>query len=472
MNKFLEVFQDNAWLILPDSLKMLMNGIKQGDFGVTGEAVPESFKSFRKSDMDIGGAYEIIDKTAVIQMYGPIFPKSNFMTYLGYATSLVDLKNSFEKAEADTGVEQVLLVSHSPGGVVFGVNAFAEYLSGFSKKITTYVPGMCCSAAYWIASATDRIVVDSTAMVGSIGVVCTVVNPEKDDYYIEITNRKSPNKRPDPSTEEGKSVIQDELDALADVFIECVAENREVSVKTVEKDFGKGGVLIGKKAQLAGMVDSVDSLQGALEASFIRESSNDNNNIGEEDMENLKECFAKHPKLEKEYKEALENATKTAVENATKKTEASSGETDTAISAINSNISKLVESLSGLNNKVKQLEKQAAVREEKDMEKTANVIADSVLASFKLSGNIKKKVKKAVSYAEYVSEDGVFNSEEFKAAIETEAKEFKEAITGNLSIEGSSSSAEDPFIDDDESMAEEDIDALLAEINITTKGDE
>jgi ClpP class serine protease len=254
MNLFLEVFQHAHWFIEPDSLNLLLNTLKSEN---AKDSFEENFKTFFKNPEDDKAiSYEVVDGVASIPLYGPIFPKSNFMTWLGYATALTDLKNAFEKAKMDTSVDSVALICHSPGGVVFGVNAFSQYLKNYEKKVSTYVPGMCCSAAYWIASASDEIIVDETAMVGSIGVVCDVLNPEHDPY-IEITNRKSPNKRPNPATEEGKGVIQDELDALADVFINAVAGNRNVSISVVENKFGKGGVLVGKDAVSAGMVDSI-----------------------------------------------------------------------------------------------------------------------------------------------------------------------------------------------------------------------
>lgn len=39
------------------------------------------------------------------------------------------------------------------------------------KPIIAYASGSCCSGAYWIVSACDKIMAADTAILGSIGVV-------------------------------------------------------------------------------------------------------------------------------------------------------------------------------------------------------------------------------------------------------------------------------------------------------------
>ena len=76
----------------------------------------------------------------------------------------------------------------------------------------------------------------------------------------------SPNKRPNPASEDGRAVIQARVDAIQEVFVETVARNRGVAVETVLEDFGKGDVLIGKNAVQVGLADRLGSLEGVIEA--------------------------------------------------------------------------------------------------------------------------------------------------------------------------------------------------------------
>jgi ClpP class serine protease len=106
--------------------------------------------------------------------------------------------------------------------------------------------------------------------VGSIGVAMSTSYQENADALgrrtVDVTSSSAPNKRPDMSTEEGRAVVREMLDAIEDVFIAAVAKARGVSVATVKADFGKGGTKTGKQAKEAGMVDRVeaDGLDGAI----------------------------------------------------------------------------------------------------------------------------------------------------------------------------------------------------------------
>jgi hypothetical protein len=119
---------------------------------------------------------------------------------------------------------------------------------------------MAASAAYWIASATDEIVLDETASLGSIGVVAMVPDPAKrKSADLEIVSSKSPKKRIDVGTEAGRAVIQSEVDALADIFISRVARNRAIEEDDV---LGvEGGMVMGSAAIAAGLGDRLGSME-------------------------------------------------------------------------------------------------------------------------------------------------------------------------------------------------------------------
>jgi ClpP class serine protease len=134
------------------------------------------------------------------------------------------------------------------------------------KTVIAYVYGLGASAAYWIASAASEIVLAETGEVGSIGVVAAYTSRKEErkkkgieDY--EIVSSQSPNKRPDPATQTGKSQIQATVDQLADIFIGAIARNRGVEVKDVLENYGKGGVLVGNEAIESGLADRIGSLE-------------------------------------------------------------------------------------------------------------------------------------------------------------------------------------------------------------------
>ena len=187
------------------------------------------------------------------------------MTRVCGATSYELLSQDFNKALQASDVKALLLDIDSPGGEVNGCSEVVDMIfkSRGVKPIIAYASGSCCSGAYWIASACDKILAADTAVLGSIGVVSAF---EKDDdgKTVEIVSSQSPNKRPDVNTEAGKAKIQARVDELAEVFIAKVARNRGITAVDVVKNFGAGDVSVGQHAVRNGLADSLSSFEDII----------------------------------------------------------------------------------------------------------------------------------------------------------------------------------------------------------------
>jgi signal peptide peptidase SppA len=475
MNLLAELANSPHYFVNAQAFQTFVETLKQQEISAESMEKYEASRASREAE-EVSDIYQEVDSTAIITVNGPIFPSSTYMTYYGYAVALTSLKAALEKARQKSSIKDVVLAMHTPGGSIYGVSEFGDYVKSYEKPITTYVTGMCCSAGYWIASNTNKIVGNKTSIVGSIGVICSLINPEYDKYYIDITNRKSPNKNPNPATKEGKGVIQDELDALAEVFIETVAEGRDVSVETVENDFGKGGVLIGEKAKQVGMMDEISSFESSV-THLSKGSSASRKPSKEKNMKNLEEAFAKYPALEAEHKAAIEAAAKEAAvkaekdenvkadENKTETSETPATAANAGNGAIEAALGKVVTALSGLNGKIEALEKTNLIREEKDKMASASALADSILATAPLSATIKDKIKASVGHEKATDENGVFDANKFGDLIKAEIADFAKAFGQSYDVQGAAS-GETP-VGDDGVMAEADISDLLGSINIT-----
>lgn len=201
------------------------------------------------------------DGVAIIPVSGPIFPKANLFTEVSGATSIETLALDFNRALANPAINAIVLDMDSPGGNVVGINEFAGMVSAAEKPVTAYVGGMAASAAYWIASAADQVVIDATALVGNIGVVTEAyIGGSKN--RLELVSSRAQDKRPNLSTEQGRSVVQAQLDALEDVFLTTVATNREQAVDDIAAH--RGRILIGSHAVTAGFADSLGSLESVI----------------------------------------------------------------------------------------------------------------------------------------------------------------------------------------------------------------
>lgn len=216
-------------------------------------------------DMRDTNTVSIRNGVAIIKVSGPLFRYANLMTRICGSTSYELLSQDFNKALQASDVKAILLDIDSPGGEVNGCSEVAGMIfkSRGVKPIIAYASGSCCSGAYWIASACDKILAADTAVLGSIGVV-SIFEKDDDDKTVEIVSSQSPNKRPDVNTEAGKAKIQARVDELAEVFIAKVARNRGITAVDVVKNFGAGDVSVGQHAVRNGLADGLSSFEDII----------------------------------------------------------------------------------------------------------------------------------------------------------------------------------------------------------------
>jgi ClpP class serine protease len=272
MNEILKI--SKYWAIEPDSLKSL--------------CCLKDFQSLAfKSEGRLANTRSVLirDGTAIIPIHGPITARSDLFTFFLGGTALSDLAKDFQAALDNDQVKAILFDVDSPGGVALGPMEMAQAIFNArgKKPIWSYVGRNCSSAAYWLASATEKIIANPSALLGSIGVVTTVPvqeNPDSEGYKnIEVVSSNAGRKRPDPRTAEGMAEIKRELDDLESQFIESVARFRGTTIDSVKNDFGQGGVLIGANAVASGMADEIGSYEETLTQLNQKFSTNKKNNF-------------------------------------------------------------------------------------------------------------------------------------------------------------------------------------------------
>lgn len=250
-------------------------------------------------DLRDTNAVSIRDGVAVIKVSGPLFRYANLMTRICGATSYELLAQDFNKAVQNPNIKGILLDIDSPGGEVNGCSELSDmiYQARGAKPIIAYASGACCSGAYWIASACDKILAADTAILGSIGVV-SIFEKDDEDKTIEIVSSQSPNKRPDINTEEGKAKIQARVDELAEVFIAKVARNRGISEDDVVNNFGAGDVSVGQHAVRNGLADGLSSFEAIItdlnlmEKTFMNDTIISAEDIKSAERERMAKVFA------------------------------------------------------------------------------------------------------------------------------------------------------------------------------------
>ena len=263
-DRVLSAIARQPWAITPDGLELIL-GIAQRS-----AKDPQAVLSTPAVRRDSGNVL-MRDGVAVISIMGPIFSRADIFTEICGATCVETIALRFGEALAAADVKGIVLHIDSPGGQITGVHELAGqvFAARGIKPVVAYASGLCASAAYWIASAAQRIVADETAYLGSIGVVSTWTDDKEArqskglrDY--EVVSSQSPNKRLDPASVEGLAAWQRLLDSTADIFIGDVARNRNKRPETVTDQFGQGGVMLAAEAVKVGMADEIGSLEGVI----------------------------------------------------------------------------------------------------------------------------------------------------------------------------------------------------------------
>lgn len=265
----LDLLADRNWIMEPNSLQNLVDIAERHAAGIKSDW--QAITTDPGKPVTEGSRVAVSGGMAIIPLMGPIFPRANLMTNMSGATSAEMFMRDVASAASDRSVRGIVLSVDSPGGAVTGIDEAAEFVYSIRessrKPIYAHVSGSCCSAAYWIASATEGIFASPTSVIGSIGVAFSTVKDD-DSKRIVITSKNAPRKRLDVATKEGKTAIEEEANAMEEVFLEAVARNRGVTVEHVVKNYGQGGVFVGKYALEAGLIDGI-ATQDDL-TSFVR----------------------------------------------------------------------------------------------------------------------------------------------------------------------------------------------------------
>lgn len=267
--RIMEEISRHTWATTPAAMDAIVRAVQVG-IGSEDEpifhAAPVPMRDLRGVGEDQAGRYrysERVGDVGVVRVEGPITPRSSWLTNASGLTSVDGLSADLADMAGDPAVGRVVMVFDSPGGATTGISELAAQIRGFEKPIASYVYGMAASAAYWLASAAPRVISADTGMVGSVGCVMTL-NSKREDGTVEIVSSQSPKKRLDPATESGRAHYQEICDAMAQIFVDQVAENRGVSSDAVLERFGEGGLVVAGSARERGMIDGVSTFSEFL----------------------------------------------------------------------------------------------------------------------------------------------------------------------------------------------------------------
>jgi len=210
---------------------------------------------------------------AVIPILGTLVMMAGGVRAASGLMSFGEIEGAFTAALEDPSVRGILLEIDSPGGEVNGVFDLADLIfaaRGF-KPIWAVANEMAFSAAFALASAADRIVLPRTAVLGSVGVVALHIDQSQldkdtglDFSFVFAGERKIDGNPHEPLSERARSELQEQVDAVSDIFAATVARGRGLSIDAVKATEARA--FMGAEAVAAGFADAVMTFNDTLAA--------------------------------------------------------------------------------------------------------------------------------------------------------------------------------------------------------------
>jgi len=178
------------------------------------------------------------------------------------------------KRFGDSGaVKAVVVRIDSPGGGVVptqDIYAEIERLKK-TKPVFASMGSMAASGGYYIASACTQIIASPGTLTGSIGVIMELGNVEElmgklgvKGYAIKSGPYKDVGSPFQALSPEGRAILQAVVDNVHTQFVQAVAKGRNLPEAKV-REVADGRIYTGEQAKGIGLVDTLGSLEDAIE---------------------------------------------------------------------------------------------------------------------------------------------------------------------------------------------------------------
>ena len=272
----LQAFMETPWAILPHKLAILEEIVARH---ISGEKLDAEEVQTR-----IHGARRPADRrmgsVAVLPLFGTIFPRANLLTDVSGATSAERFGAQFAELIQDPDVSAIVLDVDSPGGQANGIDEVSRQIfeARGKKPIVAVANYLMASAAYYIGTAADEVVVTPSGEVGSIGAfsVHEDISAALEQKGIKVSlisegKYKVEGNPYQPLTVEARAAIQVRVSEVYDAFIKSVARNRGIKPAAVRNGYGEGRLVGSRQAVEMGMADRMGTLEETIDR-LLRDS--------------------------------------------------------------------------------------------------------------------------------------------------------------------------------------------------------
>ena len=186
-----------------------------------------------------------------------------------------DILRQIRAAQADESVRAILIEMDSPGGAITPSDEIYRALIRFkqsanNRKVVVFVRDLAASGGYYVAMAADHIIVEPTAVVGSIGVIMETFNIKGLSEKLGITdvtiksgaNKDLLNPFHDVPPEQ-RALLQKLIDDMYNRFLKIVKDGRKLDLDTL-KPLADGRIFTADEALKLKLVDELGYFDQAL----------------------------------------------------------------------------------------------------------------------------------------------------------------------------------------------------------------
>jgi signal peptide peptidase SppA len=210
----------------------------------------------------------VVDGIGVIPIVGVIGKGLSPLEKMMGAVDVADISEAVDAFAASPDVNSIALQISSPGGTVTGVEELANKVRNLQKPTMAYTDSEMASAAYWIGSATDKVVASPSSTVGSIGVYLAIPDYSKAAEMAGIKMVVLKSGKFKGAGIEGTSLNADQVSNLQ-ASVDGIHADFKAAVnakrKMVQADSMEGQTFSGKQAASNGLVGALaDSFSEAL----------------------------------------------------------------------------------------------------------------------------------------------------------------------------------------------------------------
>jgi protease IV len=177
------------------------------------------------------------------------------------------------KYREDKSIKAIIIRMNTPGGGVAASQEMYEEVKKTresGKPVVISIGSIGASGGYYVACAGNTIIANSGSLVGSIGVIISIINikdlAEKlgiDDLTIKSGNLKDAGNPFREANEKDKEYFQDLVNNTFDQFLDVVARERNLD-KEYLLPYANGRVFTGEQSKNIGLIDKVGTFDDAI----------------------------------------------------------------------------------------------------------------------------------------------------------------------------------------------------------------